>query len=115
MVKLEANYAESRKELSETLQKVLNGEDVFQKYTDRDGKTQWKKIAGNNKIFFQNNYTLEVFETNSGGIYYGPGYFSFEDRMKMKKMRDNEQKKENQGQQQEKPTNKDYNSKDIEL
>lgn len=84
-MRLEFTEFKTRKEFSEALTSAIEGKEVFREYKDSNGNIQKKKIISNNRIYFNNNFSLNVREGENKKIYMSIDYFDIDSRLKVSK------------------------------
>ena len=85
MTRLEQIEFENEEKLDLALKKVLNGEDSYRSYEDKDKKVQRKKIISNHNLYLGNNFSLNINKAANGKCYLSINYFGFDDRMRLAK------------------------------
>lgn len=87
MTRLEQIEFENEEKLNLALKKVLNGEDSYRSYEDKDQKVQRKKIISNHNLYLGNNFSININKAANGKCYLSINYFGFDDRMRMAKQK----------------------------
>ncbi len=82
-MKLEQLEFENEDKFFDAMRKLLNKEDAFRTYNDKDGKPKRVKVISKGRMYLGNNVSVGAFKTESGKIYFSVDYLGVEDRIKI--------------------------------
>lgn len=89
MTKIEQIEFENVKDFKAAINKILAGEEDFKSYK-KDGETKQKKIIGKNRLYLNNNFSINMVEADNGKVYVSIDYFTVENRFDMAKQKSEE-------------------------
>ena len=89
MVKIEQIEFKNMEEFKKAINNLLNKNEMFREYRDKDGIKKTKKIISNNRLYLNNNFSLNLTQAENEKIYLSIDYFSIENRWDLAKKRSN--------------------------
>lgn len=85
MTKLEQVEFENIEKFNKAIEMVLNKEESFRTYEDKDKNEKSTKLIGNNNLYLGNGFSLNIVEADNKKVYVSVNYFSAEDRFAVAK------------------------------